>query len=132
MAVRSLTREQEQSRWLHAAVAGHLVSEPDLVLERARENLDRFSQVHKGTMAERWLNLWRETLDSGLSEVLTMLVSESQLAAELRQNSPFAGVLPDDERIRVLTSFRNYWPRGQARTGQNGTNLWEADRNGRR
>jgi excisionase family DNA binding protein len=108
----SLTRDQEQSRWLHTAVASHLVSEPDLVLERARENLDRFSRVHRGTMAEHWLDLWRNTLDSGLGKVLTTLVSESPQAAELRQNSPFAGILPDDERIRVLTSFRKHWPFG--------------------
>jgi hypothetical protein len=39
-------------------------------------------------------------------EVLTSTVPE---AAELRQNSPFAGVLPDRERHRVLDSFAAHW-----------------------
>jgi excisionase family DNA binding protein len=106
---RSLTRDQEQSRWLHAAIVGHLVTEPDLVLKRARENLDRFSKVHAGTMAERWLDLWRATLDSGLDHVLTVLVSDTPQATELRQNSPFTGILSQDERRTVLDSFRKHW-----------------------
>jgi excisionase family DNA binding protein len=105
----SLTRDQEQSRWLHGAIVGHLVTEPDLVLGRAHENLDRFSKVHAGTMAEHWLDLWRRTLNSGLDQVLTVLVSDTPEAAELRQNSPFAGILSEEERRRVLDSFREHW-----------------------
>lgn len=105
----SLTRDQEQSRWLHGAIAGHLVTEPDLVLTRARENLDRFSTIHAGTMAERWLDRWRLTLNSGLDHVLTVLVSDAPEAAELRQNSPFTGILSEEERQRVLDSFRKHW-----------------------
>lgn len=111
----SLTRNQEQSRWLHAAIAGHLVSEPDLVMARAGENLDRFSKIHEGTMAERWLDLWRCTLNSGLDHVLAVLLSPAPEAAELRQNSPFAGILSQEERRRVLDSFRNHWRSEHAR-----------------
>jgi excisionase family DNA binding protein len=106
---KSLTKEQEQSRWLHQAVVGRLVMEPDHVLSRARENLDRFSGVHKGTMAEYWLDQWRRTLDSGLDNVLTVLVSVDPQAIELRQNSPFTGILADEERAKVLASFRAHW-----------------------
>jgi excisionase family DNA binding protein len=112
LASRPLTREQEQSRWLHAAVASRLVSEPDQVLGRARANLDRFSAVHAGTMAAHWLGLWRDTLDAGPDQVLTVLVSETPQAAEMRQNSPFTGILPPDERRAVLDSFRQHWRAG--------------------
>ena len=111
---RPLTREQEQSRWLHAAVAGRLVAEPGAVLGRARENLERFSAVHGGTMAAYWLGLWREALEAGPGRVLSVLVSDSPEAAEMRQNSPFAGVLPADERMTVLESFRAHWQAGHA------------------
>jgi excisionase family DNA binding protein len=103
------SREQEQSRWLHAAVAGHLVAEPDRVLGRARENLDRFSAVHAGTMAQRWLGLWQAALESGPDQVLSVLLSDSPQAAEMRQNSPFTGILSGDERRTVLKSFRGHW-----------------------
>jgi len=106
---RSLTRDQEQSRWLHGAIVGHLVTEPDHVLHRARENLDRFSAIHAGTMAEHWLGQWRATLDSGLDQVLNVLVSNTPQARELRQNSPFTGILSEEERRKVLESFRKHW-----------------------
>jgi excisionase family DNA binding protein len=112
LASRPLTREQEQSRWLHAAIASRLVAEPDLVLGQARTNLDRFSAVHAGTMAAYWLGLWRDALDAGPDQVLTTLTSETLQAAEMRQNSPFTGILPPDERRAVLESFRRHWRAG--------------------
>jgi hypothetical protein len=114
MASRPLTREQEQSRWLHAAIASHLVTQPDQVLERARENLDRFTAVHAGTMAAYWLSLWREALEAGPDRVLGLLVSDTPQAAEMRQNSPFTGILPAEERRAVLQSFRRHWQAGHA------------------
>ena len=109
LANQPLTREQEQSRWLHGAIASHLVTDPDLVLRRARENLDRFSVIHAGTMAQHWLDQWRDALDAGPDRVLGILVSDTPRAAELRQNSPFAGILSEDERRTVLESFRRHW-----------------------
>jgi len=103
------TRDQEQSRWLHAAIASHLVSEPDLVLARARVNLERFADVHRGTMAEHWLDIWRKTLSAGTDSVLNVLVSDAPRARDLRQNSPFTGILPEGERRKVLRSFRQHW-----------------------
>jgi hypothetical protein len=114
LAYRPLTREQEQSRWLHAAIASRLVAEPDLVLGRARANLDRFNAVHARTMATYWLGLWRNALDSGPDRVLTALTSETPQAAEMRQNSPFTGILPPDERRTVLESFQRHWRSGHS------------------
>jgi excisionase family DNA binding protein len=111
----SLTRDQERSRWLHGAIAGRLVSEPDLVLTRARETLDRFSRIHAGTMAGHWLDLWRLTLSSGPDNVLTVLVSDAPEAVELRQNSPFTGILSEQERKQVLDSFQEHWRSEHAR-----------------
>jgi excisionase family DNA binding protein len=111
---RPLTREQEQSRWLHAAIASRLVTEPDLVLGRAKENLERFSAIHAGTTAAHWLSLWRAALDAGPDRVLTVLVSDAPQAAEMRQNSPFTGILPPGERRAVLESFRQHWQAGHA------------------
>lgn len=115
LASRPLTRQQEQSRWLHAAIASRLVAEPDLVLRRAQENLDRFSAVHAGTMAAHWLGLWQTALEAGPDQVLTFLVSDAPQAAEMRQNSPFTGILPPDERRAVLESFRRHWQAGHSR-----------------
>ena len=62
-------------------------------------------------MAEYWLDLWRKTIDSGPGPVLNALVSDTPEARELRQNSPFTGILSPDERRTVLNSFRQQWSR---------------------
>jgi excisionase family DNA binding protein len=105
---RELTKEQEQSLWLHRAIAGHLAADPDAVLARARKNVERLGEVHAGTMAARWLDEWRKIIDAGVDEVFGVLTSQAPRYAELRQNSPFAGVLPETERQKVLTAFREH------------------------
>jgi excisionase family DNA binding protein len=107
---RKLTRDQLKSLWLHQAVAGSLVSDPDLVLGKAAENLDRLLVQHQGTMTEVWLMRWREKLRQGPGAVLKVLTSEDPEAVELRQNSPFAGVLSQTQRQQVLKAFtRSGW-----------------------
>jgi excisionase family DNA binding protein len=101
-----LNRDQRQSLWLHGAVAGHLATDPIETLERARTNLERLRSAHPGGMSRRWLDAWQAVLDRGPEAVLETLTSPSALAIELRQNSPFAGVLASEERSGVLGSFR--------------------------
>ncbi|MEU8081965.1 helix-turn-helix domain-containing protein [Catellatospora citrea] len=106
-----LTRDQLKSLWLHRAVAGRLVADPDNVLANAAENLHRLQRVHPDGMAAMWLERWRQVLDAGVEAVLEVLTSRSRDAAELRQNSPFAGVLPEGTRQAVLTAFAERWRR---------------------
>lgn len=106
----TLTREQEQSLWLHLAVAGRLVTEPDLVMAKARANLDEWGTAHRRDgMSAHWLAEWKRLLDTGVDEVADVLCDPSDRAVELRQNSPFAGVLPPGTRARVLDSFKRHW-----------------------
>ncbi|GAA3903715.1 helix-turn-helix domain-containing protein [Actinoplanes auranticolor] len=114
---RKLTRDQLKSLWLHQAVAGSLVTDPEAVLGKAAENLDRLLVQHQGTMAEVWLLRWRDKLGAGPGAgpgaVLEALTSPDPESVELRQNSPFAGVLSQPQRQQVLEAFtRSGW--GQA------------------
>lgn len=45
--------------------------------------------------------------------MLDTLLSPTPEACELRQNTPFAGVLDDATRVQVLRSFTHYWDRGR-------------------
>jgi len=56
-------------------------------------------------MTEVWLTRWREKLRQGPGAVLKVLTSEAPEAVELRQNSPFAGVLSQPQRQQVLKAF---------------------------
>lgn len=104
-----LTRDQLKALWLHRAVAGRLVSNPEAVLAKAAANLERLRQVHPDGMAAMWLQRWRVTLDDGVEAVLEALTSQAPQAVELRQNSPFAGVMPEAERRAVLAAFAARW-----------------------
>ena len=58
-----------------------------------------------------WRDEWSEVLDSGLDAVIETLTSRTYKSCELRQNSSFAGVLPDATRVQVLRSFNEHWSR---------------------
>jgi excisionase family DNA binding protein len=106
---RGLTREQLRSLWLNRAVAAQVAQEPERVLGLARENLDRFYEIHAGRSAEYWLKRWDRILARGPEVVMETLTSTTPEASELRQNSPFAGVLTDDQRLSVLDAFERFW-----------------------
>lgn len=109
LARRGLTRDQERSLWLHTAVAGHLVARPEEVLHQASRTLTRLEQDHSQGPVTGTLREWRERIGIGVPAVLEALVSPTPWAADLRQNSPFAGVLTQEERSTVLAAFRQDW-----------------------
>jgi hypothetical protein len=57
------------------------------------------------------LGQWQEVLDAGVDAVADVLTSLGPAALELRQNSPFAGVISEAVRSRVLASFVRHWRR---------------------
>ncbi len=79
------------------------------VLATAAQNLRRLQEIHSSVMTAQWLTRWQEVLDRGLDTVFEALTSSAGWAVELRQNSPFAGVLSERERAAVLASFRIHW-----------------------
>jgi excisionase family DNA binding protein len=105
----TLTRDQERSLWLHRAVAGRLVVYPRSTLAKARANIDKLSQVHRSTRAGDYVRRWMTLLDAGTDAVLEALTSSAPDAVELRQNSPFAGVLSDEDRQTCLAAFTKHW-----------------------
>jgi excisionase family DNA binding protein len=98
--------DQRRSLRLAYAVAGKLVQDPEGVLAIARANLDQMQSRHTRGRPAFWLQQWRDVLDGPLDELLILLTSPSQRARELRQNSPFAGALSDEERAAVLQAAR--------------------------
>lgn len=107
-----LTREQEKSLWLHRALLGPLMIDPSTVLDQAQQNIEMWLPKHRADgMAARYLRQWKLILDSGVDDVVAVLVGTDEHSSELRQNSPFAGVLAEGDRRRVLSSFREHWGR---------------------
>jgi hypothetical protein len=84
------------------------------VLAQARKNLEHLSRVHPGGMTAAWLDDWRMILDAGEDAVFRAVTSSAPWAVELRQNSPFAGVLRPEERAAALAAFRSHWRKEHA------------------
>ena len=71
--------------------------------------------MHPEGAAWEWLDRWEVVLGDGVEAVLDALTSSAEYAAELRRATPFAGVLTEDERARILESFAES-RRNRART----------------
>jgi excisionase family DNA binding protein len=104
-------REVEQSLWLHRAVAGKLVADPSRGMALARRNLAHRRQAHSDGSADVWFEAWERLLDEGVDAVMDMITARTDVAAEFRQNTPFAGLLTDRERMKVLAAFKTTHPR---------------------
>lgn len=110
-----LTREEEKSLWLHRALLGPLMQDPQHVIATARKNIvDWMPHQRADSMATRYLGQWERVIDGGVDSIATVFTGQSEEHRELRQNSPFAGALSDTERRRVLASFREHWDREHA------------------
>jgi excisionase family DNA binding protein len=99
-----LGRQARQSLWLHRLVAAHLASAPDAAIAKARRNLRLMRAVHE--VRPPWVDRWERILVAGPEEIMRVLGAETAEAIELRQNSPFAGVLSERERSAALRAFR--------------------------
>ena len=114
MKPRFLTREAERSLWLNQVVAAKIVQDPDRAFAIALRNLAAMEADASGV--NPWLERWRIILRRGPDAAVGVLVSRDPEAIEMRQNTPFAGVIDARERARVLDAFRRHW-RSQHTTG---------------
>jgi len=98
---------EDASLALHAAVAERIRADPSLI-GRAQERVEGW--LREGTVARAYAEAWREVLTRPVDEVARLLQDPGQHARQLRQTSPFAGVL--DPRTRWAV-----WRRARRGTG---------------
>lgn len=55
---------------------------------------------------QRYANAWEEILRGRVTDVRAALSEDSQTMRDLRQNSPFAGSLPEQSRLKILLAIR--------------------------
>lgn len=85
----------------HEAVAGRL--DEHLVAE-ARERVDRLAD--QGHLHPRYAERWRRLLALPTDRISEAITANDQDARDLRQSSPFAGVLNEHERQRIIETVR--------------------------
>lgn len=107
-----MTRDQGRSLRLAYATAGRIAMDPAAARSIARANLELMQRSARG-QATVWLDEWSRLLEAPTDELLGALTSTSQFSRELRQNSPFAGVLSEGERESALAAWRTEWDAGR-------------------
>ena len=91
--------EVARSLALHREVAERLRRDPEL-LNAARERVERW--LAEGSVHAKWAESWSSILDAGLEAVIEVLTDTGSAAHDLRQVSPFAGVLDPRTRWMIL------------------------------
>ena len=91
-------------------IANGLPNHPDW-LEFARRNLDRWSQRNSDAPSLlRCYDEWRKLLDQPINEICGLLTAENEEGQRIRQNSPFAGILPAGEVWAIKARLRHASP----------------------
>lgn len=72
---------------------------PDVV-EEARARLRRWERADR--IDPRWAREWHAVLGGSLNQIAQVIASDGGRARALRQTSPFAGMLTEHERRRLL------------------------------
>lgn len=95
-------REERVTFELHRAVAKKLIDDPAGVLRVIPENLSRLRQHVHGTLVHGWIDRW-ETLSHGsVGGLIDAMLATDELGIEMRQSSPFMGVLTQQERLEAI------------------------------
>jgi transcriptional regulator with XRE-family HTH domain len=100
--VSQLGASEERSLRLHQAIAERLVADPDVVLAKAKANVATMRAADTARHAAGWLERWDALLECSLLELVDVMLSRSQVACDLRQTTPFAGVLSPAERLAAM------------------------------
>lgn len=100
-----MTREDRRSLAYHSAVAGILKQDPSFALARAKASLEKAEELHPD--ARNLWHRWRRWLRLPIHELVANLLDPGMEARDMRQVSPFAGILGASERARILREFRS-------------------------
>ncbi len=92
------------SFYLHSAVKSELLTDPNRVIAVARKNLNHWKNRYD--YEPQWMSDWEEILSKGISAIIKILDGQDEKSVLLRSSSPFAGVLSNKERMRVIREKR--------------------------
>ncbi|GAA4623117.1 helix-turn-helix domain-containing protein [Cellulomonas oligotrophica] len=99
-------REERVSLELHRAVARKMRRDPAEVRAKALANLPKVRENVRGTQAAGWVDEWERALRTSTRAVLELALAQDEHGIDLRQVSPFAGVLTQDERMTAIARAR--------------------------
>jgi hypothetical protein len=95
-------REERVSYEMHRVVAGKVTEDPKPVLAKARENLQKMKARSRGAQATGWVQEWERLISGDVSKLIEVMLRPDERGIDLRQMTPFAGVLSQEERLVAI------------------------------
>jgi transcriptional regulator with XRE-family HTH domain len=100
-------REERVALELHRAVAKKLLDDPSSVLGVIPDNVARLRRLVQGESAQSLLDEWAELAELGsIGGLIDVMLGTDKRSIEMRQSSPFLGVLSQPERLRAIAQAR--------------------------
>jgi transcriptional regulator with XRE-family HTH domain len=95
-------REDRVTYELHRAIAKKLIDNPDVVRSVMPTNINKMRSRLHSPLAQRWLDEWQALEAAPVGQLIDTMLGTDNEAKELRQNSPFTGVLTQEERLEAI------------------------------
>ncbi|MCU1452495.1 MAG: DNA-binding protein [Acidimicrobiales bacterium] len=105
-AMAARARREQRSLAVAAAVAAAVERDPDRARAIAEENLAKMETVVGSNASRRWPDEWRTIVDRGPRAIRRALLQRGPHGHDMRQMSPFAGVITDGERRAALAACK--------------------------
>ena len=99
-----MTRDQARSLALHQAIVEAMMADPEAVLDAGRGNLVRMRRSNPA--ARELLDEWGRILRQPVQQIAARTLDPGERGRDLRQVTPFAGVLDPRRRADVYRSFQ--------------------------
>lgn len=99
-------RQQDlRSIAFHRAIADKLRENPALI-SVAFDNIDRWTRLGYGRSGWPLYDKWKTLLNGPFETLLEKLTEDSDSMQQLRQATPFAGILTNSERATIIEQTR--------------------------
>lgn len=95
-------REERVSYELHVGVLLKFEEAPHKVRAVALQNLAKMEDSPRAPIAESWLKEWKVLVTGPIEHLREGMLADTERAREMRQLSPFAGAISQDERLDAI------------------------------
>lgn len=92
---------------MHRTLLGKLISDFDGMRRLAHRNIAKSPSLVRGDQANGWLDEWAALVDGPPERLVEVFPGEDEHKIDLRQVSPFAGALSDEERLAAIRRLRS-------------------------
>lgn len=100
---RRQTREERVSLELHRGVVAKLMVDPDAVLSVVATNVQKMRPHVRGAAPAQWLDRWESlAAKRDVPGLVQVMLDPSQEGVDMRQCTPFAGALTQQERLEAI------------------------------